>query len=68
MTTKRTYECNLCHGALDPRSPPTRGLLEGQGVVFGSSVGEQPPFRFVNVTDAENHICAACIQGIRRLG
>lgn len=69
MTTEHTYRCNLCHGRIAPFGSQERGLLAGEGIVFGGShVPDQPLFKFTQVQEAENHICEPCIASIRRLG
>lgn len=66
MTTKRRYECNLCHSEISPTDKS--GFVEGRGVVFGGShVPDQPIFKFTRPEDAENHMCGPCLTSIRKL-
>lgn len=67
MTTKRTYYCNLCGGSIAPDGDAGRGIVSGQGVIFGGShVPDQPLFKFASVQDAEHHLCDPCIFSVRR--
>jgi hypothetical protein len=64
VTTHRTYTCNLCRSRVVHKAEG-RGDLEGSGIIFGSSA-DCSGTRFVQVNEAENHVCGACIAFIRR--
>jgi hypothetical protein len=49
MTTKKSFECNLC------RSPIKDG--DGRGFQFGSERVE-----WISIQMAENHICDHCVK------
>lgn len=48
MTTKRSYECNLCRSAIRDGN--------GRGFAFGNG-----RLDWVTVQQAENHICDECV-------
>lgn len=55
MTTERTYSCNLCR---TPRNPDSV-----VGVKFTGARSED--IQKVHATEAENHLCYACIKAIK---
>ena len=65
MTTRRNYECNLCRTSIKDRGHDDRGYLEGVGIIFANS--PNPPMKFTNCMDAENHICMGCVSGLKDL-
>ena len=76
MTTERKYLCDLCRDQIDPNSPKKydSNLIRdasiplsvyGHGIHFeGSHQGV--PFKFVSISEAEHHICWACISSVRK--
>lgn len=60
MTARHTYTCNLCHGAIDDANASNTGK-HGVGVHFGHL---PRAITFKLVSDANNHICDDCIEGI----
>lgn len=51
MTTRRTYECNICHDHIEQET--------GIGLLYVTG-----KFKKVHVREAENHICNKCIVNI----
>ncbi len=55
MTTTRTYKCNLCRKEIADET--------GFGVLFVTDFAGR--INLTQVKDAENHICAACLDALR---
>jgi hypothetical protein len=63
MTTKKTYECDLCHQGILRYSSGRKVGGEGFGIRW-CSVGKAPNFEDVNflpLHDTEHHICSVCL-------
>lgn len=56
VTTKRTYECNLCHGVINED-------VKGVGIEWTTGNTLRP----ILVEAAESHLCNGCLTGIRNL-
>jgi hypothetical protein len=62
VTTRRTYECNLCHERIGPADEPF--TKRGIGIYFMS----RPEWLTErNVSDVEHHLCWDCLRAIQRL-
>lgn len=60
MTARHTYTCNLCHSSItdaDASNLGKRGVGIYHGVIARS-------ITFKLLSDANNHICEDCIDGI----
>jgi hypothetical protein len=55
MTTRREFECNLCHERIAGGS----GKI-GRGVEFC-----QQGIKWVTIQQAENHLCDSCVQALQ---
>jgi hypothetical protein len=57
MTTKRTYECNVCRSPIRPDPAATFGK---QGYGFRFNHGDES-WQQTGLYQSENHICRECL-------
>jgi hypothetical protein len=58
MTTRRTYQCNLCGTPIGITPESTAG----RGVYFDSGIKPAVWFKFVPTQQAEHHLCERCVE------
>jgi hypothetical protein len=62
MTTRKTFQCDLCHDAIE-KDAVVRAPLNGLGIKWISS-GLGGPMKFTFINDSEHHLCIGCIYAI----
>ena len=66
MTTKRTYECNLCRQGIDSEEALTL-RRHGIGIYWGSGQAGNEVIELRPLYQAENHLCDVCIAQLLRV-